>query len=59
MNEDVTDILLEAIRRRSERKVGLLAKELVYAPSEEKEAVLAGLEIERWLVETCRDCLSQ
>jgi len=59
MNEDVTNILLDAIRRRSERKVGLLAKELVYAASEDKEAILAGLEIERWLADACRDCLSE
>ena len=59
MNEDAKDVLLEAIQRRSERKVGLLAKELVYAASEDKEAILAGLEIERWLAETCRECLER
>ena len=59
MNEDVTNILLDAMRRRSERKVGLLAKELVYAASEDKEVILAGLEIERWLAETCRECLDR
>ena len=59
MNQDAKDVLLEAIQRRSEQKVGLLAKDLVYAASEDKEAILAGLEIERWLAETCRDCLDR
>ena len=59
MKEDAKDVLLEAIQRRSEQKVGQLSTELVHAASEEKEAVLAGLEIERWLAESCRDCLKR
>ena len=59
MKEDAKDVLLEAIQRRSEQKVGQLSTELVHAASEEKEAVLAGLEIERWLADTCRNCLKR
>ena len=56
MKKDARGDLLEAIQRRSEQKVGQLANELVHAASEQKEAVLAGLEIESWLADSCRDC---
>ena len=49
--------LLESIKRRSERKVVELACEFMRAPLGEGEAVLAGLEFERWLVESCEECL--
>ena len=59
MKEDAKNVLLKAIQRRSEQKVRQLSKELVHAASEQKEAVLAGLEIERWLAESCRNCRKQ
>ena len=49
--------LLESIKCRSERKVIELACEFMRAPPGEGEAVLAGLEFERWLVESCKICL--
>ncbi len=52
MKEQTKDILLDAIRRNSERNLGRLA-------SEEKEAILADMQLERWLAENCRECLSQ
>ena len=58
MKEQTTDILLEAIRRRSERRIGRLATDLVRAPSEEKEAILADMQLEQWLAENCCECLS-
>jgi len=58
MKEQTKDILLEAIRRRSERRIGRLASDLVRAPSEEKEAILADMQLERWLAENCYECLS-
>lgn len=58
MKEQTTDILLEAIRRRSERRIGRLATDLVRAPSEEKEAILADMQLEQWLAENCYECLS-
>lgn len=57
MNEGIKDATLEAIRLESQRKIGQLAKELVRANSEDKEEILAGLEMERWLEQSCRECL--
>ncbi len=51
------DILLEAIQHKSEREAGRLASEFARAASEEKEAILAELELERWVAESCEVCL--
>ena len=51
------DILLEQIRRKSQREAARLAGEFARAASEEKEAILAALEIEKWLAESCAECL--
>jgi len=50
------DIMLEAVRRRSEAEATYLAGEFARAASEEREAILAALEFEQWLAESCRDC---
>ena len=51
------DILLERIRRKSEREAARLAGEFARAASEEKEEILAALQIEKWLAESCAECL--
>ena len=51
------DILVERIRRKSEREAARLAGEFARAASEEKEEILAALEFEKWLAETCAVCL--
>ena len=51
------DILVEIIRRKSQRKVAHLAGEFARAASEEKEEILAALQIEQWLAESCAECL--
>jgi hypothetical protein len=53
---EVKDMLLEAVRRRAEREAARLAGEFVRAAAEDKEAILAALEFERWLAETCWFC---
>jgi len=45
-------MLIEADARA---KLAKLAGEFARAPSEEKEAILAGIEIERWLADSCRE----
>jgi len=59
MKQQIQNFLLDEVRRRSEREARRLAGEFARAASEEKEAILAELEIEQWLAESCRDCLSQ
>ena len=50
------DIMLEAVRRRSEQEAARLAGEFERAAAEDREAVLAALEFEEWLAQACRDC---
>jgi len=50
------DVMLEAARRRSEREAARLAGEFARAASEEREAILASLEFEKWMAQACLDC---
>jgi len=50
------DILLEAVRRKAESEARYLAGEFARAAAEDKEAILAALEFEKWLAESCWDC---
>lgn len=49
--------IIQAIDHNSTAKVSELAGEFVHAASQEKEAILAGIDFERWLGETSRQCL--
>ena len=51
------DILLEIIRRKSQQEAAYLAGEFARAASAEKETILAELEFNRWLAESCEICL--
>lgn len=48
---------LEEILRRSEAEAAKLATEFVRAAEQEREAILAELEFEQWLGQSCRECL--
>jgi len=50
-------LLLRAIEREADREARQLAGELLRAPAEEKEAIMAGLEFEAWLARSCDECL--
>ena len=50
--------MLRAIEARAARRLGHLAGELVRARSDDKEQILAELEFQRWLAESCLDCRS-
>ena len=50
------DILLAAVEARARRRSAQLSGEFVRADAADKEPILAALEFERWLVESCRDC---
>ena len=54
----VRDQMLQVIRHNAAGKVAELSGELVRAPPEEKEAILAGLDFEKWLEQACRECLN-
>ena len=51
------DQIIRLIEQNARRKVAVLASEYVRAKPEEREAIQAGIEIERWLAETCHECL--
>jgi len=54
---ELKDQMLRLIQHDSARKVAALANQFVRAEPEEKEAIQAGIDFERWLVETCQECL--
>lgn len=56
---DVKDQILRGIRDRAWVEARRLAGEFAHAASEEKEAILAGLEFERWLAESCEAVIRQ
>ena len=51
------DRILDVIRCEAERQVAHLAGEFARAASEGEEALLGALEFEKWLAESCRECL--
>ena len=55
--ENLKDLVLQIIKANAWQRVGRLAQQLVRAPSAQREVVLAEMEFERWLAETCEICL--
>jgi len=51
--------MLRAIGHNANKKVGELTSEFVSAAPQEKEEILAGIDFERWLGETCAECLKK
>ena len=51
------DEMLWLIRQDSTRRVAAMANQYPHALPEEREAIQAGLDFERWLAETCKKCL--
>ena len=49
------DDRIRDIQARAEREVARLAGEFARAASGEREAILAALEQERWLAQSCRE----
>lgn len=49
--------IIQIIQQKARRKVAALAGEYLTARPEEKEAIQAGIEFERWLAEVCEQCL--
>ena len=50
-------LLLRTIQSLSERRAADFATEFVRAAPADKEILLAGLEFENWLAESCREAL--
>ena len=56
---NIKEQLLRRIEAKATRRTGRLASELVRAQSKDREVVLAELEYQRWLADTCGDCLDE
>jgi hypothetical protein len=49
--------ILQRIEQKARLRMAQLANSYLHVPPEQREQVHAGIEIERWLAETCRECL--
>ena len=54
---ELTSQIIRLIEQNAAKKVAQLSGEFVRAKSGQKEAILAGIEVERELAESCRECL--
>jgi hypothetical protein len=51
------DRIIQLIEQHAAKKVSDLAGQYVRAASEQKEAITAGIEIEREIAQSCQECL--
>jgi hypothetical protein len=49
--------ILRLMRQNSIKRAGLLSRQYLKAKPEEKEAIVAGIEFEKWMAEICDLCL--
>lgn len=54
---DVKHQMLADIQAEAEREARILAGEFARAAAEDRDAILAGLEFEQWLAESCGELL--
>ena len=59
MMTELKDQILQFVRDNAARRAAKLAGEYVHAAPEEREAILAGLDFERWLAGACQECLGK
>ena len=50
------DMLLRVVEVKARRRVAQLACQFVRAQSRDREMILAAMEFERWLADSCRSC---
>ena len=56
---ELKDQMIRLVQYKAEQDAAELAGEFARAASEEKEEILAALEFEKWLAETCAVCLEK
>jgi hypothetical protein len=54
---ELKDRIIELIQRNARRKLAALSSRYIRAKPEEREAVQAGIQFERWMAETCQEIL--
>jgi len=50
--------ILRLLQQNSNERAAKLSREYIRAAPEEKEAVIAGIDFEKWLSQICEDCLN-
>lgn len=56
---ELKDQMIRLIQYKAEQDAAELAGEFARAASEDREEILAALEFEKWLAETCAVCLEK
>jgi hypothetical protein len=51
------EMKIRQIQQNSRLRAGEFARQLAGSTSDKKEEILAGLEFEKWLADTCCQCL--
>ncbi|MBN2269962.1 MAG: hypothetical protein JXN61_05065 [Sedimentisphaerales bacterium] len=54
---ELTDQMLYLVQANAAAKLADLSNRYVHAQPSEREAIQAAIQFERWLVESCEDCL--
>ena len=54
---ELKDRIVHLIEQNAAKKASELSGEYIRAKPDEKEAIQAGIDIERWLSESCQECL--
>jgi len=54
---ELTDRMLRLVQANAAAKLADLSNRYVHAQPSEREAIQAAIQFERWLVESCEDCL--
>ena len=54
---ETKDRIVRLIEQAAARKVAEFSREYVSSPPGNKEAIQAAIDVERWLAQSCRDCL--
>jgi hypothetical protein len=50
--------ILRLLQQNSDNRAAKLSMEYIRADPDEKEAIVAGIEFEKWLSQVCEDCLN-
>jgi hypothetical protein len=50
--------ILRLLQQNSDSRAAKLSREYLMVKPEEKEAIMAGIEFEKWLSQVCEDCLN-
>jgi hypothetical protein len=56
--EKFKERMLRILQQRSDNRAAMLSHQYLTAAPHEREAIMAGIEFEKWLSQVCDDCLN-